>query len=109
MDDIRHLFADKFLHCVDSDSILVCEVFDVAEKTAASLESPDLKTPKATSIIEELSEDPQTNNVTVKLRQDDDSYHTLTLQTKTTRNNTIDKIKRDLATVKAGGLLMIKP
>ena len=32
--DLHPVFANKFLHCVDSDTILICEAYNVAEKTA---------------------------------------------------------------------------
>ena len=32
--DLHPVFANKFLHCVDSDKILICEAYNVAEKTA---------------------------------------------------------------------------
>ena len=103
MCDLHPLFADQYLHCVDSDKILACEIFQVAEKTALMLESPELKTPKATEIYNGLGED-DNNNVTASIKNADGSTHTFTLMTKITRQNTLAKIKQDLLTVKAGGL-----
>ena len=107
MHDLHPLFTYSFLHCVDSDKILSCEVFQIAEKTAMALESPNLATPMAMMIHDGLSEDAETNDVTATITKEDDSIHTFTLMTKVTRHNTLEKIKQDLLTVKDGGSSII--
>ena len=45
------VFANNYLHKVDSDKLLVCEAYSVAQKTATILKDPALKTLKADEII----------------------------------------------------------
>ena len=43
--DLHSVLANQYLHVVDSDKILSCEVYNVAHKTAEILISSTLKTP----------------------------------------------------------------
>ena len=49
--DIHPVFANNYLHKVDSDKLLVCEAYSVAQKTATILKDPALETLKADEII----------------------------------------------------------
>ena len=98
--DLYPVFADKFLHCVDSDTILSCEAFQVAEETALKLKDNALLTPKADAVLEGLSTD-QHNNVIATFYSANGNVHTHILNEKiSARNKTIDSIKEDLLNVK---------
>ena len=64
--DLHPIFADQYLHCVDTDKVLSCEVYNIAGKTANTLISADITTPKADTIFNNLGEDIN-NDVTVRL------------------------------------------
>lgn len=55
--DLHPVFANNYLHKVDSDKFIVCEAYSVAQKTATILKDPALKTPNACEIIYNLSLD----------------------------------------------------
>ena len=76
--DIHPVFTNNYLHKVDSDKLLVCEAYSVAQKTATILKDPALTTPKADEIISNLSLD-QFNNVVAKCDE-----HQVTLNVKLT-------------------------
>ena len=63
---------------MDSDKLLACEAYLVAQKTAIVLKDPTLKTTKADEIINNLSLD-QFNNVVAKF-----DGHQVTLNVKLT-------------------------
>ena len=83
--DLHPVFANKFLHCVDSDTILICEAYNVvAEKTASIIKDPALlKTPKAYDFISNLDTD-KFYNITLDLRTQENNVHKLTLNSKIT-------------------------
>ena len=94
--DLHPVFANKFLHCVDSDTILICEAYNVAEKTAnikAKIKDPALlKTPKADDFISNLDTD-EFDKITVELRTQENNVHKLTLNSKITgRGNSLEKV-----------------
>ena len=50
--DLHPVFKNKFLPCVDSDTVLICEAYNVAEKTVNIIKDLALlKTPKADDFI----------------------------------------------------------
>ena len=60
--DLYPVFANKYLHCVDSNKISACETFVVATKTAMKLlDNQNLQTPKADALEESLSVDSNQN------------------------------------------------
>ena len=80
--DLHRVFAKKFLHCDDSDTILICEAYNVAEKTANIIKDPALlKTPKADDFISNLDTD-EFDKITVELRTQENNVHKLTLNSK---------------------------
>ena len=99
--DLHPVFADKFLHCVDSDTILSCEAFQVAGETALKLKDNALLTPKADAVLEGLGTDQ--HNMIATFSSANGNVHTHILNEKiSTRNITIDSIKEDLLNVKEG-------
>ena len=52
--DLHPLFSNHYLHSVDSDKVLSCEVYAVARSTANKLVQPPLTTPKADKIFNNL-------------------------------------------------------
>ena len=77
--DLHPVFANKFLHCVDSYAILIYEGCSVAEKTANIIKDPALlKTLKADDFISNLDTD-EFDNITVELRTQESNVHKLTL------------------------------
>ena len=76
--DLHPVFANTYLHKVNSDKFLVCEAYSVAQKTATILKDPALKTPNTCEIIYNLSLD-QFNNVVAKF-----DGHQVTLNVKLT-------------------------
>ena len=50
--DLYPVFANKYLHCVDSNKMFACETFVVAKKTAMKLlDNQNLQTPKADVLL----------------------------------------------------------
>ena len=91
--DLHPVFTNKFLHCVDSDTVLLCEAYNVAEKTVNIIKDLALlKTPKADDFISNLDTD-KFNNITVELRTQENNVHKLTLNSKITgRGNSLEKV-----------------
>ena len=61
-DDLHHIFIHRYLHCVDSNKVLICEVYAIAQKAPDYLLSSDLQTPKASEFNNNLLLD-DCNNV----------------------------------------------
>ena len=80
-------------HCVDSDTILICEAYNVAEKTANIIKDPALlKTPKADDFISNLDTD-EFDNTKMELRTQENNVRKLTLNSKITgRENSLEKV-----------------
>ena len=97
--DLHPIFANHYLHCVDSDTILSSQVYNIAQNTAQKLISEDIQTPKSDQIINSLTLD-ENNNVVVSLKNPLGGTHTQLLKEKVTRNNTIEKIKANLMATK---------
>ena len=93
--DLNPIFANQYLHCVDSDKVLSCEVHGVARLTADNLIGPTLKTPKADKIFDNLHTD-ENDNVLVTLMDIQGTCHTHLLNEKLTRHHTFQSIKDDL-------------
>ena len=86
----------------NSDTILSCEAFQVAEETALKLEDNALLTPKADAVLGRLSTD-QHNDVIATFSSAKGNVHTHILNEKiSAQNKTIDSIKEDLLNVKEG-------
>ena len=64
-DDLHNVFAHNYLHRVDSDKVLICEVYAIAQKAADYLLSPDLPTPKASEFNNNLLLDDHNNVLAV--------------------------------------------
>ena len=112
--DLHSVFSNQYLHCVDSDKILSCEVFDVAHRTANKLVDPSLKTPKADNIFKNLNVD-NNNNICVTLKNPDaaddneePSTHTHLLNEKLTRHRTFEDVKEGLLSTKHNILHRLK-
>ena len=86
------LISTQSSHCVDSDTILICEAYNVAEKTANIIKDPALlKTPKADDFISNLDID-ELDNTKMKLRTQE-NVRKLTLNSNITgRENSLEKI-----------------
>lgn len=98
--DIHQVFANEYLHNVDSDKVLVCETYEVAHNTADKLLNPDLLTPKADAFCASLHVDEYKN-----IHADFDvngALHSLALNAKLTnrRNNSLDDLKSQLVKLK---------
>ena len=91
--DLHRVFTNKFLHCVDSETILICEAYNVAEKTAKIIKDPALlKTPKADDFISNLDTD-EFDDITVELWTQENNVHKQTLDSKITgRGNSLEKV-----------------
>ena len=60
--DLYPVFANKYLHCVESDKILACETFAVAKKTVMKLlDNQNLQMSKADALVESCSVDGNQN------------------------------------------------
>ena len=88
------VFTDSYLHHVDSDDILVCEVYEVAQQTAKKLTDPELSTQLAASLFNSLSTG-LNDNIKAEFIVNT-TNHNITLNTKVTRHNTLNKMKTDL-------------
>ena len=106
--DLHPVFSNQYLHVVDSDKILSCEVYAVAHKTAERLLDPLLPTPKADNIYNNLSVDGN-DNVLVTLvnpsaSSDDDNdtpTHSHILNEKLTRHRTFEDVKKEILETKS--------
>ena len=90
--DLHSIFANQYLHCVDSDRVLSCEVYAVAHRTAEKLIHP---TPKTDKIFNSLHLD-QNNNVLVTLEDPLGSQTTHTINEKLARHYNLQTIKNNL-------------
>ena len=93
--DLQSIFANKYLHCVDSDRVLSCEVYAVAHRTAKNLIHPTLPTPTADKIFNSSHLD-HNNNVLVTLEDPLGSQTTHTLNEKLIRHYNLQTIKENL-------------
>ena len=92
--DLQCIFTDSYLHRVDSDSVLICETYNVAQKTVQTLLNEELKTPNADALLEGLHSD-RNQNIMADIKMKD-AVHTVTLNSKVTRGVTLDKVKEKL-------------
>ena len=93
--DLHSIFANQYLHCVDSDCILSCKVYPVAHHNAENLIHPTMQTPKADKIFNSLHLD-QNNNVLVTLEDPLGSQTTHTLNEKLTQHYNLQTIKENV-------------
>ena len=94
-----HIFANQYLHCIDSDKILSCEVYNVARSIASKLVRNNISTLKADKIHNNLFLD-ENKNVMITLDDPLGGSHTQLLKEKISRNNTLSSIKDGLLTTK---------
>ena len=92
--DLQYIFTDSYLHRVDSDSVLICETYNVAQKTVQTLLNEELKTPNADALLEGLHSD-RNQNIMADIKMKD-AVHTAALNSKVTRGVTLDKVKEKL-------------
>ena len=92
--DLQCIFTDSYLHRVDSDSVLICETYNVAQKTVQTLLNEELKTPNADALLEGLHSD-RNQNIMADIKMKD-AVHTVMLNSKVTRGVTLDKVKEKL-------------
>ena len=92
--DLQCIFTDSYLHRVNSDSVLICETYNVAQKTVQTLLNEELKTPNADALLEGLHSD-RNQNIMADIKMKD-AVHTVTLNSKVTRGVTLDKVKEKL-------------
>ena len=52
--NLQCIFPDSYFHGVDSDSVLICETYNVAQKTVQTLLNEETKTPNADALLEGL-------------------------------------------------------
>ena len=82
--DLEGTFADEYLHHVDSDSVLISEVFNTAMNTCTKL--TDIKTPKADHLLDNLEE--KNGNISANFNLNE-SIHTIRLNERVTRRGLI--------------------
>ena len=93
--DLKKGSANQYLHHVDSDKLLICEIYAVAQNATAPLADIDnIATSKADAILNNLAVD-RFSNINLEIEMND-LIHKLTLNTKVTRNFGLDPIKRSL-------------
>ena len=97
--DIHTTYADYYLHQVDSDTILICECYDIAQKVAEKFDQGDVfPTPRADNFRDTLTLD-DFRNIIGKLKVDDNT-HTFTLNKRLTKNQNLETVKDDLLKAK---------
>ena len=79
--DINHVFTNKYLHTVNSDTVLISEVHNIAMRTCANLQS--ITTPKADYLLENLEVD-EYDNVSANFNLNG-TIHTIRLNERLTR------------------------
>ena len=95
--DLHQVFANRYLHRVDSDEVLICEVHQVACEIAVLLDE-NLSTPLADPLYDSFKGDQQGNIITdsdIKGTKQD-----VTLNTKVTRNHNLTCVKDKLTKCK---------
>ena len=97
--DLHLVFTKNYLHCVDSDKILICEVHNATHHTAETLRDPSIQTLLADSLYNSLFTDKNQNvHALLNLKG---SLHSITLNAKVgTRGNSLHKIKESLLKAK---------
>ena len=83
--DLHPGFANSYVHHVDSDDILVCEVYEVAQQTADKVTHPELSTPLTDSLFNSLSTDFKVEFIV------NNTNHSITLNRRVTKHNTPKK------------------
>ena len=63
--DLHRVFVHNYLHCADSDKMLIWEVYAIARKAADYLLSPDLPTSKSSEFNNNLLLDDHNNVLAV--------------------------------------------
>ena len=93
--DLKKGNANQYLHHVDSDKLLICEIYAVAQNTTAPLaDNNNIVTSKADAILNNLAVD-RFSNINLEIEMNN-LIHKLTLNTKVTRNFGLDQIRRSL-------------
>ena len=97
--DLHDIFAEQYLHHVDNDNILICQVHHVAKKTTDRLGSDDLKPKRADDFLNCLATD-EFQNIAAEFWTKGGN-HNITLNAKITdRGNSLDKVKEAYLKVK---------
>ena len=81
--EVNDVFANRYLHTVNSDRILVSEAFNIAQQTVTRLQTVD--TAKANTPFEILKAD-QNGNVSVDPVLHEDDVHTIRLNDRLQRS-----------------------
>ena len=77
-DDLHAIFANNYLHLVDSDKVLICKVFNIAKQISTYLHGSNLKISKANKFFDKLMDDENKNvQVTVDVNGEE---HTLSIK-----------------------------
>ena len=95
MPNLHSVFANLYLHEVESDGVLSCETRGIAEKTVEKLQILDVK--KFTEVTDALYADGNINTC-VKIedtkKSNENFFYTLTVDTKVTRKKTLKILKK---------------
>ena len=99
--DLHPIFAYSYLHRVDSDHILLCEVQRIAIETANTFDNEEtLPTPLANALYDNISTDDHSNIIAIFDIKG--KKHRLALNTKVTRSFSIEDVKAKLVDSKRG-------
>ena len=97
--DFHPIFSNQNLHCLDSDKILSCEVYNVVQTTASKLVKDDVSALKSDKIYDNLYPD-EKKNLLVTLGDPFSGEHRQLLKEKIAWNNTLNTIKDNLLSTK---------
>ena len=88
MADIHPVFADRYLHKTDSDTLISCETKAIATRTVERLRN--IEAPRCMEVHDSMYSD-RHQNICVKLKdpKKPDSFNTLTLNTQVTRQKNL--------------------
>ena len=92
--DLQCIFTNSYLYHMDSDSVLICETYNVAQKTIQTLFNQELETPNAEALLEGLHSD-QNQRIMADIKMKD-AVHTAMLNSKVTRGVTLNSVKEKL-------------
>ena len=97
--DLHGIFANQYLHHVDNDNILICQVHHVTKKTTDRLGSDDLKTKRDDDFLNSLATD-EFLNITAEFWTKDGNHNITLNPTITGRGNSLVKVKEACLKVK---------
>ena len=96
--DIHPIFANKYLHKVDSDEILICEVHKI-DKNISEVFAGDLHTPKADEVLDSMCWD-QNGNICVTVDVKGEHHKITTNFKKSRKYSSVDVVKDDLRRIR---------